>query len=83
MKDDEIDEFCDTSSWESGSEDGRDVKPSSKKKHGDSLSSQSDNSFRTDGTDDSNVSQDLWERNEEREYKNEKRNYREYLKRRI
>ena len=77
MKDEDIEEFCETSSWETGSNDYNENK--SKKKRSNSHSSGSDNSLCTEGSDDSDISQNIWEINEEVDYKNEKRNYREYL----
>ena len=84
MKDEDIEEFCETSSWETGSYDLNEKSPKKKRSNSrNSHSSGSDNSFCTEGSDDSDISQNIWEANEEVDYKNEKRNYREYLQRKI
>ena len=87
MQEEEIDEFCETSSWEteSGDDDLADVDKASKNKRNLSHSSAGEDgsSFRTDGSDidSEKMSQCGWEVKEEANYKTEKRNYREYLER--
>lgn len=87
MQEEEIEEFCETSSWEteSGDDDHFDVdKPNKNKRNLSNSSALDDESeLKTDGSDadSEKLSQSGWEFKEEANYKLEKRNYREYLDR--
>ena len=82
MQENEIEEFCETSSWEtlSGEDEYYDLDKDNKSKRKKSEGSQRNDTIRTESDEDSDqISQNDWEHREETSYKKEKIAWREHL----